>query len=128
MRIIILAIGFILFCNCARKQDVEESAVSKEEMQEETIRYKVLAENICVCNKDLITLFKEIQGMEKEEQQQKSKELKKKIQEESKMSEACIQKLKKAYSKENVMDENLMENALKEHCNDFYNMLKIGRM
>ena len=128
MRVALFAVGLILLCNCSRKSEAETPPMSNEEMLVETMRYEVLAENICVCNRDLIVLFKQIQDMEKEEQKNKSNELKKKMQEESKASEACIQKLKKAYSKVNDMDENLMENALKEHCNDFYNMLKIGRM
>lgn len=125
---ILLIIAVLWLCSCSKKPETSGTNITKEDMEKEAKRYEILAAGICDCSRDLIVMLKEIQNLEDKDKEEEYKKLKKGFDEEAKASEVCIQRLKKENSKENEMDEVMMDNALKEYCNDFYNMLKVGRI
>lgn len=118
----------ILATGCIKKNNTTDVNMNKEDFAEEAKKYEILAGGICDCSKDVILLFKEIQEMGSVKDEAVAVELEEKLDIESGKSEDCIKELKKANSKAKDLDEVMMENALKEYCSDFYNMLKIGRI
>jgi hypothetical protein len=124
--IYVICLLIFLITNCTPKAAEQ---ISDNTADVETEFYKKLAEDMCICTKDLIDVLKEQKKLSKEERIKLKIEFDEKIESEAEKSEFCIARLQE----ENLrgireIKQDLSETALKEYCPDFYYMSKIGRI
>jgi hypothetical protein len=125
--------ALVLFSwNCNRKTPVEKKPYERVRgtekiMSPEEQKYKAVAEGMCVCSKPLLDLMKNVEAAKTPEEKQAVMAVQAdQMKEETEQAKICMQELEAVHGPMKNLDENKSLDALKEHCPEYYNFIKVG--
>lgn len=117
----------ILFITSCNKKTTENFTERIESIIDEQRRYQVMAEQICDCTRELISIYKKIEDIPQDEKASMGNQIQIGIDGEAIKADECIKKVKEKQGEFEVNQE-MSDAALRQFCPDFYSMLKIGKM